>query len=249
MKKMTAMVLALGLAVPAQAWHLFPVREKVEHPDNMRFKTVQEIKSEQGIRHSYQMTALALGAGLVISLLGNLKLKSDNDYHAGRKAHYKRISAQQANMLQQYSDEIGLAHDDNLNLRATLRDNQRELTRANEQYSQDRAEIKRLREAENKDIDELIRLRQQVTDDETHLQEQTNVHRQEVAEIRTQLFAQMNTIKQERDRMVDERRQALADVRRLNEQIATLEAENVDLHRRLEALGQSATKQINDLTH
>jgi hypothetical protein len=29
MKKMTAMVLALGLAVPAQAWHLFPVREKV----------------------------------------------------------------------------------------------------------------------------------------------------------------------------------------------------------------------------
>jgi hypothetical protein len=29
MKKMTAMVLALGLTVPAQAWTLFPVREKV----------------------------------------------------------------------------------------------------------------------------------------------------------------------------------------------------------------------------
>jgi hypothetical protein len=29
MKKMTAMVLALGLAVPAQAWHLFPVRKEI----------------------------------------------------------------------------------------------------------------------------------------------------------------------------------------------------------------------------
>jgi chromosome segregation ATPase len=29
MKKITAMVLALGLAVPAQAWHLFPVRKEI----------------------------------------------------------------------------------------------------------------------------------------------------------------------------------------------------------------------------
>ncbi|MDR0977900.1 MAG: hypothetical protein LBL71_02555 [Endomicrobium sp.] len=29
MKKIIALVLALGLAVPVQAWHLFPVREKI----------------------------------------------------------------------------------------------------------------------------------------------------------------------------------------------------------------------------
>ncbi|MDR0977642.1 MAG: hypothetical protein LBL71_01175 [Endomicrobium sp.] len=36
MKKITVLILVLGLAVPAQAWHLFPVKEKpvTENKDN-----------------------------------------------------------------------------------------------------------------------------------------------------------------------------------------------------------------------
>jgi hypothetical protein len=53
MKKMTAMVLALGLAVPAQAWILFPVRKEIV--------TVKET--------NYVVTAVACAITLVASLV------------------------------------------------------------------------------------------------------------------------------------------------------------------------------------
>jgi hypothetical protein len=60
MKKITVLILVLGLAVPAQAWHLFPVKEKAvtENKDNSVSSGVRE-----GIA-----CLIGLGVGIFVGL-------------------------------------------------------------------------------------------------------------------------------------------------------------------------------------
>jgi chromosome segregation ATPase len=120
MKKMTAVVLVLGLTMPAHSWILFPVREKV----------VIETKT------NYAVTAVAcaitLLAGIGYMWHKNKQLQDDNDYVRDNIVT-KQIQ------IQQLQEDIR-------NLTDTLHTNQQALVAANVQNTRNEAEIKGLRQ-------------------------------------------------------------------------------------------------------
>jgi ABC-type anion transport system duplicated permease subunit len=60
MKKITVLILALCLAVPAQAWHLFPVKEKIVEVPKTNYT-------------AYAITGVAVGAIALVIVVAEFK--------------------------------------------------------------------------------------------------------------------------------------------------------------------------------
>jgi chromosome segregation ATPase len=200
----------------------------------MIFKNKQEIKSEAHIRHDYQMTGFILAIGLIGSLACNLKQKIDNDYIHGCKNHYKQISKEQDNTIQQFCDDIGHLHDGNLDLRAALRDNQQQLVAANDQY--------------NLDQNEIASLNEQIRNDQKLLTDQTNAHRQELAEARTNLNLQMTVIEQERDRIRTHDTQQARELAAVNEELKSANEHLAEMRQTLTNTQTECDRKLDDLS-